>query len=747
MTAGTGDLEFENAHRDEAIDLHSRDRNFYEGYAAQKNHYCREADYSFPDKLKHKTREQTEESITQQVHQLSVEDTVKGQRQSKIMSSRVGIPPMGYYPYDHHQFSSDQTYRSNTAHQLPYSVSFSPETFSFKRQSAVERRDLHPEVTSRNDYAGENRNSTEEEYNESGGQRKYTYIGDTTENNAHNKNGLPGYRGAYPDSNRYARGVSTNHGPSPGAEVMDTNMSCLLSSSERYMTDSYGKESSETVNNVALLEASVSKPLSPFNAQFSLSNKNNNNHAIDDNNMHTSSPQSHSEVTSPELMASPKISSREGGARPVRKNPNVASVQARLEMKSLWDEFNDLGTEMIVTKAGRRMFPTFQVKLFGMDTMSEYILMMDFASVDDKRYRYAFHSSSWLVAGKADPAMPPRIHVHPDSPAKGSHWMKQIVSFDKLKLTNNLLDDNGHIILNSMHRFQPRFHVVLVDDGKDSVQRADENFKTFVFDETKFTAVTAYQNHRITQLKIASNPFAKGFRECDPEEFALEMLGNYPLGGVRQRSHHRPSSLQLMGVAARQRQLREAESGRDRSPSPGSEAHSRGSHSPSGHQGTTAGASSSVISPNNSVASGATGDNQNSMSIDGTHLAASHPLNNGFGSPHHGISPYYSGTATFGVNTGDDARGLLGPPGHPHFHQQPPHYPGTMSFDDSRAAGYKYHHPTSHAHYGGYFPSPHPRTTPYPLPHMRTSYEHAAEMSHSGFYPEYPNITSYAFDR
>lgn len=66
-----------------------------------------------------------------------------------------------------------------------------------------------------------------------------------------------------------------------------------------------------------------------------------------------------------------------------------------------------------------------------------------------------FHeSSSWLVAGKADPAMPPRIHVHPDSPAKGSHWMKQIVSFDKLKLTNNLLDDNGHVSeLNTLLHF------------------------------------------------------------------------------------------------------------------------------------------------------------------------------------------------------------------------------------------------------------------------------------------------------
>ena len=31
----------------------------------------------------------------------------------------------------------------------------------------------------------------------------------------------------------------------------------------------------------------------------------------------------------------------------------LVSVTANLEMKALWDEFNELGTEMIVTKAGR----------------------------------------------------------------------------------------------------------------------------------------------------------------------------------------------------------------------------------------------------------------------------------------------------------------------------------------------------------------------------------------------------------
>lgn len=51
-----------------------------------------------------------------------------------------------------------------------------------------------------------------------------------------------------------------------------------------------------------------------------------------------------------------------------------------------------------------------------------------------------------------------------------------------------------------MHRYQPRFHVVYVDPRKDSEKYAEENYKTFVFEETRFTAVTAYQNHRVRLL-------------------------------------------------------------------------------------------------------------------------------------------------------------------------------------------------------------------------------------------------------
>lgn len=49
------------------------------------------------------------------------------------------------------------------------------------------------------------------------------------------------------------------------------------------------------------------------------------------------------------------------------------------------------------------------------------------------------------MAGKADPPLPARLHLHPDSPFTGEHLLKQTVSFEKVKLTNNMLDKNGHV--------------------------------------------------------------------------------------------------------------------------------------------------------------------------------------------------------------------------------------------------------------------------------------------------------------
>ena len=63
---------------------------------------------------------------------------------------------------------------------------------------------------------------------------------------------------------------------------------------------------------------------------------------------------------------------------------------------------------------------------------------------------------------------------------------------------------NPQIILNSMHKFQPRIHLVMVGDEWNTSHGIDltggMKHKTFIFDITAFTAVTAYQNQLVSTI-------------------------------------------------------------------------------------------------------------------------------------------------------------------------------------------------------------------------------------------------------
>jgi len=207
-----------------------------------------------------------------------------------------------------------------------------------------------------------------------------------------------------------------------------------------------------------------------------------------------------------------------GGGQAPRPDPRI---KVNLENQELWRQFHKIGTEMIITKMGRRMFPTLKVNVEGLDPKTKYFILLDLVLADDCRYK--FTGKEWTVAGKAEPQLQSKLFIHGDSPATGAQWMKHDISFQKVKLTNNNLDQNGHIILTSMHKYVARVHVVAADD-LHSLQFSSA-YNVFSFPETTFLGVTAYQNDKITQLKIDHNPFAKGFRE------------NGQLRGKRKMSH------------------------------------------------------------------------------------------------------------------------------------------------------------------------------------------------------------------
>ncbi|XP_037252136.1 MAX gene-associated protein isoform X6 [Falco rusticolus] len=202
-------------------------------------------------------------------------------------------------------------------------------------------------------------------------------------------------------------------------------------------------------------------------------------------------------------------------------------ITVTLDNNSMWNEFYHRNTEMILTKQGRRMFPYCRYWITGLDAGQKYILVMDISPVDNHRYKW--NGRWWEPSGKAEPHVLGRVFIHPESPSTGQYWMHQPVSFYKLKLTNNTLDQEGHIILHSMHRYLPRLHLVPADKATEVIQLNGPDVHTFTFPQTEFFAVTAYQNIQITQLKIDYNPFAKGFRD--------DGLNGRPQRDVKQNSN------------------------------------------------------------------------------------------------------------------------------------------------------------------------------------------------------------------
>ncbi|KAM9147954.1 MAX gene-associated protein isoform 4-T5 [Pangshura tecta] len=242
------------------------------------------------------------------------------------------------------------------------------------------------------------------------------------------------------------------------------------------------------------------------------------------------------------------------------------SITVTLDNNSMWNEFYHRSTEMILTKQGRRMFPYCRYWITGLDSNLKYILVMDISPVDNHRYKW--NGRWWEPSGKAEPHVLGRVFIHPESPSTGQYWMHQPVSFYKLKLTNNTLDQEGHIILHSMHRYLPRLHLVPADKATEVIQLNGPDVHTFTFPQTEFFAVTAYQNIQITQLKIDYNPFAKGFRDdglnSRPQRDVKQNSSSEHEGGsVSSSPSNRGRHTETDGLESQQRELDSSFSGQN----------------------------------------------------------------------------------------------------------------------------------------------------------------------------------------
>ncbi|XP_030627790.1 T-box transcription factor T isoform X2 [Chanos chanos] len=224
-------------------------------------------------------------------------------------------------------------------------------------------------------------------------------------------------------------------------------------------------------------------------------------------------------------------------------DPTERDLKVSLDEIELWQKFKELTNEMIVTKNGRRMFPVLKVNVSGLDPNAMYSFLLDFVAADNHRWKYV--NGEWVPGGKPEPQAPSCVYIHPDSPNFGAHWMKAPVSFSKVKLTNKL-NGGGQIMLNSLHKYEPRIHIVRVGGPQRMIT-------SHSFPETQFIAVTAYQNEEITALKIKYNPFAKAFldaKERSDHKDIMDEVSDNQQSGYSQSGYTENSSACLPMLAS-----------------------------------------------------------------------------------------------------------------------------------------------------------------------------------------------------
>lgn len=104
------------------------------------------------------------------------------------------------------------------------------------------------------------------------------------------------------------------------------------------------------------------------------------------------------------------------------------------------------------------MFPRMAISVSGLNSDQKYCFSLEMVPMDSHRYKYL--NSKWIQVGKADVHCTEKMkHEHPDNANTGKFWMRQKVSFKKVKLTNNKANKHNHVSTPHDSSYRTAFHI------------------------------------------------------------------------------------------------------------------------------------------------------------------------------------------------------------------------------------------------------------------------------------------------
>lgn len=225
---------------------------------------------------------------------------------------------------------------------------------------------------------------------------------------------------------------------------------------------------------------------------------------------------------------------------------------ARLLEAELWERFHNQTNEMIITKAGRCLFPLLRIEFIPsseeppsritylpveIEPTIRYDVEVEMVSRDTHKWKYrhgqwialltshnlfqtlSHRPASSILRHSSSSTTSSTLVIHYARQLSGAEIIREGLFLERLKISNRP-DGSLSLHLQSFHRYIPLVHLRAV-----SLPTTPHPFsslpslytsQTLCFPETEFIAVTHYQNEVITLLKKSYNPHAKGFVIVEP---------------------------------------------------------------------------------------------------------------------------------------------------------------------------------------------------------------------------------------
>ncbi|XP_062581917.1 T-box transcription factor T-like isoform X2 [Saccostrea cucullata] len=199
------------------------------------------------------------------------------------------------------------------------------------------------------------------------------------------------------------------------------------------------------------------------------------------------------------------------------------AITISMTERKLWQEFVKVGTEMIISRSGRSMYPYVEFFLSGLDPSGLYDVIFDIIPETGKRFK--FIDNEWVPFGKKKKEFKNKAFRDQDAPKTGSQLMSRKISFQTVKLSNKPGKNTCTFTLQTLQKYMVCISLVKHErDGNLTVV-------DFPIQDTAFIAVTKYHNREMCELKALRFPLHKSLNRL-PTDLSFNKRNQIPNHGA-----------------------------------------------------------------------------------------------------------------------------------------------------------------------------------------------------------------------